>query len=61
MSDLIYKQDAIDEIKRFAGYIDDDMVNRISIGLRRLPSAEPRFWKERYEDLLEYNKYKNTI
>ena len=40
MSDTIYRQDALDEIQRFYGYLDEDMINRIHIGLNRLPSAQ---------------------
>jgi len=39
--DTISRQDAIDEISRWLGYLDDDMIRRIQIGLRRLPSAQP--------------------
>lgn len=38
--DTISRQDALDEIRRFSGYLDEDMINRIHIGLNRLPSAE---------------------
>ena len=41
MSDPIDRQAAIDKIGRFIGYIDEDMINRIRIGLKRLPSAQP--------------------
>lgn len=41
MSDLISRQDALDEIRRFSGYLDEDMINRIRIGLNRLPSTQP--------------------
>ena len=41
MSDLISRQDALDEIRRFSGYLDEDMIKRIRIGLSRLPSAQP--------------------
>lgn len=39
--DCIDRQAAIDEIGRFIGYIDEDMIERIRIGLKRLPSAQP--------------------
>ena len=39
--DCINIQAAIDEISRWQGYLDDDMIRRIQIGLRRLPSAQP--------------------
>lgn len=41
MDDLISRQTAIDEIARWIGYLDDDMIGRIQLGLKRLPSAEP--------------------
>ena len=41
MRELISKQDAIDEIARWIGYLDEDMIYRIQLGLKRLPSAEP--------------------
>jgi len=37
MDELIYRRHAIDEIKRFSGYVDDDMIQRLEIGLNRLP------------------------
>lgn len=40
MSDLISRQDVLDEIRRFSGYLDDDMMTRIYIGLNRLPSTQ---------------------
>ena len=41
MDDVIRRQDAIDEIARWIGYLDKDMISRIQIGLERLPSAQP--------------------
>ena len=41
MSDLIYKQDVLDEILRFSSYFDKDMIIGVCIGLNRLPSAQP--------------------
>lgn len=40
MKDPIERQAAIDEIQRFLGYIDQDMIDRIKIGLRKLPTIE---------------------
>ena len=40
MNDLISRRQAIDEISRWLGYLDDDMIRRIQIGLRKLPSAQ---------------------
>ena len=39
-NDTISRQAAIAEIARWIGYIDEDMINRIQIGLNRLPSAQ---------------------
>lgn len=39
--DLISRQAAIAEIARWIGYIDEDMIGRIQIGLKKLPSAQP--------------------
>ena len=39
--ELINCQDAMDEIARWIGYLDEDMIYRIQLGLKRLPSAEP--------------------
>ena len=38
--DTISRRAALDEIRRFSGYLDEDMINRIHIGLNRLPSAQ---------------------
>lgn len=43
MDDLISRKAAINEIRRFSGYLDEDMINRINIGLNRLPSAQPEW------------------
>lgn len=40
MSDYIKREDAINEIKRFGGYIDDDMIYRINTAIFRIPSAD---------------------
>ena len=40
MSDYIKREDAIIEIERFGGYLDDDMLYRIKLALGRLPSAD---------------------
>ena len=41
MDDLISRQAVIDEIARWIGYIDEDMILRIQTGLKKLPSAQP--------------------
>ena len=40
MDDSISRQAAIDEVARWAGYLDEDMITRIQIGLKRLPSTQ---------------------
>jgi hypothetical protein len=43
VSDYIKREDAIIEIERFGGYLDDDMLYRIKLALNRLnrlPSAD---------------------
>ena len=40
MSEYIKREDAIKEIERFIGYLDDDMICRIKIALNRIPSAD---------------------
>ena len=39
--DLIRRQDAIEELARWIGYIDEDMILRIQIGLKKLPPEKP--------------------
>lgn len=39
--DTISRNAAIDEIARWIGYIDEDMISRIQTGLKKLPSAQP--------------------
>ena len=39
MTDPIERQAAIDEIARWIGYIDEDMILRIQTGLKKVPSA----------------------
>lgn len=40
MSRLIYTDSAINEISRFVGYLDDDMILRLQIALNRLPTID---------------------
>jgi hypothetical protein len=42
MDEMIKKQAAINAVKRFAGYLDDDMIYRIVLALERLPDAVVR-------------------
>ena len=39
--DVIYRREAIGEVQRFLGYIDQDMIDRLKIAIGRLPSAQP--------------------
>ena len=54
--DLISRQAAIEEIARWIGYIDEDMILRIQTGLKKLPPEEPErktgrwILKKTYED-----------
>lgn len=48
MNDLIERQAAIDEIARWIGYIDEDMILRIQTGLKKVPSAQPERKKGHY-------------
>ena len=55
MNDCIRRQEAIDDIEKWRGYIDDDMVLRMVIRLRALPSAQPEpHWIPCSERLPEY-------
>lgn len=45
MSDPIERQAAIDEVARWTGYLDEDMITRIQIGLKRLPPAQRKILK----------------
>ena len=40
MSDLISRDAAINEIQRWVGYLDQDMILRIQISIEKLPSAQ---------------------
>lgn len=40
--DTISRQAAINEIARWIGYLDDDMIGRIQLSLKRLPSTQPK-------------------
>lgn len=43
MADEYIERDAaINEQKRFRGYLDDDMLNRLEIATRRIPAADVR-------------------
>lgn len=40
MSGLIDLDSAINEISRFVGYLDDDMILRLQIAIKRLPTID---------------------
>lgn len=40
MNDLVDRKDVLHEVSRWAGYLDDDMIRRIQIGMKRLPSVQ---------------------
>ena len=42
MNDLIYKQDAMNEISRFVGYLDNDMILRLRVAINRLPAVKQK-------------------
>ena len=42
--DTIRRQAAIEEIARWIGYIDEDMILRIQTGLKKLPPEKPEQW-----------------
>ena len=61
--DTISRQQAIDEIARWIGYLDDDMIGRIQLGLKRLPSAQPeRLTDDDFETIrIHLNAYKEKL
>ena len=58
MREHVDKQKAIDEIARWTGYLDDDMIRRIQMGLKRLPSSEEESF-EWCTDCKEYDQEKH--
>ena len=42
MAEYIEREAAINEQKRFCGYLDNDMLNRLEIAMRRIPAADVR-------------------
>lgn len=64
MNDTISRQAAIDEIARWVGYLDEDMIYRIQTGLKRLPFAQSETYKEKLNEiasaLSEKFAYMNT-
>ncbi len=49
--DLISRQAAIDQMERWSGYLDDDMILRLQIKLMKLPSAQPTLYGYNIEHL----------
>ena len=43
MSKTLNEDDVLKEIDRWIGYLDEDMITRIKIGIKKLPSAQPLF------------------
>ena len=41
-TDYISREAAIVEIKRFIGYLDEDMIERLQVAIRRIPAADVR-------------------
>jgi hypothetical protein len=39
MNEFVTKTTVINEIRRWSGYIDDDMIERIVIGIKNIPSV----------------------
>ena len=52
MDDTISRQAAKNEIARFLGYLDEDMILRLQVALNRLPSAPPEITLESAIDYL---------
>lgn len=42
MAEYIDREAAINEQKRFCGYLDNDMLNRLEIATRKIPAADVR-------------------
>lgn len=61
MGDLIDRQQAIADIKRWEGYIDSDMILRIQMSLKRIPAIDPApHWIPVTERLPEPDGFKNA-
>ena len=39
-TDYISREAAIVEIKRFIGYLDEDMIERVQVAIKRIPAAD---------------------
>ena len=40
--DCISREEVKNEIRRWLGYLDEDMISRINVGINRLPSVTPK-------------------
>ena len=45
MGRLLDEDDVLKEIDRWNGYLDEDMITRIKIGIKKLPPAQPEMVK----------------
>lgn len=63
MSKTLNEDDVLKEIDRWIGYLDEDMITRIKIGIKKLPSAQPeQRWIPVSEGLpKEYGEYICTM
>lgn len=57
VGDMISRQAAIEEIARWIGYIDEDMILRIQTGLKKLPPEKPERWIPVSERLPEIGEH----
>lgn len=60
-NEYINKVSACNEIKRFAGYLDDDMIYRLQIALSRIPAADVEpvrhgYWVYKMRERTKYEK-----
>lgn len=54
--DCISREEVKSEIRRWLGYLDEDMISRINVGIDRLPSITPKArWIPVSEGLPEHN------
>lgn len=56
MADLIDRQAAIDDIARWSGYLDEDMILRMQTSVKKLPSAQPTLYGYSIEHLVFISK-----
>jgi hypothetical protein len=51
MRKTLNEDDVLKEIDRWIGYLDEDMITRIKIGIKKLPSEQP-------EEVIPHRNYK---